>query len=72
MLDSQELVIQLKNNTKNFINTLSKTNDNIFNTRPAENSWSIAEVAEHITILDSFILNIINGETYFPEPSRKK
>ncbi|HSZ72924.1 MAG TPA: DinB family protein [Cytophagaceae bacterium] len=57
------LLSELDHNTNQLTEILLDFDTTSFTKRPDENSWSAAEVAEHIYVLDKVIHGILSGET---------
>lgn len=62
MVTKQELHEQLKAATAKLITTISDTNDDIFNVKPAPEKWSPGEAAEHIYLTEMLITRMLRGK----------
>jgi len=57
--DERTLVIEmLEANSKRFLEDIENISDNQWNYKPSPDSWSVAEVSEHITLSDGLLLSI--------------
>jgi hypothetical protein len=52
----------LKNTKKMFLNSVKGLSEAQMNWKPAPERWSVVEVAEHITLAESFLFDLINGQ----------
>jgi hypothetical protein len=55
MIIKEQLIQELDGSTDELINMLSFTKDEAFNNKITEDSWSIADVAEHLLILETSV-----------------
>ena len=53
MIDKEQLLKELNQSTNDLILELQQCEENHFNRRPAENWWSVAQIAEHILLLET-------------------
>lgn len=58
-----DLKNQLLENTSILIETVQKVSDSMFNIKPDENSWSVAQVVEHLYRSEFGIPKLFKGET---------
>lgn len=70
--DERNLVIEmLEANTKRFLADIENISDAQWNYKPATDSWSVAEVSEHITLSDGLLLSIAQRSLKSPADSIK-
>ncbi|GJM30881.1 MAG: hypothetical protein DHS20C17_35160 [Cyclobacteriaceae bacterium] len=62
----------LKDSKKDLLNTLKALSDHQINYKPDDESWSIAEVVEHIALSESFIFSLAQGALESPTPDLTK
>jgi len=63
MYTTDILLSELDNNTNALIELLLNADATSFDRQPSPESWSAAQVAEHIYVLDRFIYSILTGAT---------
>ena len=63
MIDTDVIMKDISNSTGNVIKELQNFPSENFNTKPDRNTWSAAEIAEHIFIVESAINIILIGKT---------
>lgn len=68
MISKEQLVQELDGSTDELINMLSSTKEEAFNIKIAEGSWSIADVAEHLLVLETAV-NFALQKTHATERS---
>jgi uncharacterized damage-inducible protein DinB len=63
----------LKSNTQKFLASIEGVNEEQWKFKPNVNTWSVAEVAEHITASEGFLLSITQNVLKSPaDPDRAK
>ncbi len=60
-MNPDTLLSDLEENTQKLISSISSFSQDNFNTRPSPASWSGADVAEHLLLLDSMIGKVLRG-----------
>jgi hypothetical protein len=58
--DREFALNSLKASREKFINSVSGLSETQLKFKPAPDRWSVAEVAEHITVTEDFLFNILN------------
>lgn len=70
--DERTLVIEmLEANSKRFLADIENISDTQWNYKPSPDSWSVAEVSEHITLSDGLLLSIAQRSLKSPADSIK-
>ena len=68
----QELITEIDQNTARLVEHLAKFSDAQFNQKPADNSWSAAEVTEHLLLIETKINNALGRGVPTDRPPDKK
>ncbi|MGZ5190137.1 MAG: DinB family protein [Flavisolibacter sp.] len=55
MINKKQVVADLDRSTNDLVAQLEKCNDQDFNTPPADNCWSSAQIVEHILLLETSV-----------------
>lgn len=70
--DERKFVIEmLEENSKRFLTNIENLSETQWNYKPASGSWSVAEVAEHITLSDGLLLSIAERSLKSPADNVK-
>lgn len=67
MIDKQKLLEELRDSTQQFVEALQKVQENSFADKPNEKTWSVAEVAEHVNIVEALSIPLMLGEVQITE-----
>jgi uncharacterized damage-inducible protein DinB len=62
-----ELLRYLEKTRQKFLDSLEGLSEEQWKFKPAAERWSVAEVAEHVTLSESFLLNLAQGVLQNPE-----
>jgi len=70
--DERKFVIDmLEENSKKFLSDVEKISETQWNYKPSPDKWSVAEVAEHITLSETLFLSIAQRALKSPADSEK-
>lgn len=58
-----EIISDIDLSTQSLIECTERVPENIFNSKPSENSWSPGDILEHLMIIEGYVNSLYTGET---------
>ncbi len=72
MKTAEQVKMDLSIATGSLLGHIESFPENVFYKKPSEDSWSAAEITEHLCIIESFATDLINGNTQAPDRAPDK